>query len=298
MSSTFDGKRILITGIGSGLGRRMALSMAREGGRIIGWDIRQEGLDNVLAELKLASGREHLGFQCDVGDSRQVYETAREVIDQVGTPDILINNAGVVSGQSFLHLSDEEINRTMRVNCMALFWTAKAFLPAMITRNTGHMVTIASAPGLVGTAQLADYSASKFAAVGFDEALRAELRKTAPGVKTTVVCPFFIDTGMFAGVRTRCPWLLPIMDEQEAAARIVAAIRRRRPRLIMPPLVYSVPLLRLLPVAAFDWIADLLGVNVSMVHTDFMIGSPDMNVTGTARDGGKIRIMTGGRFEV
>ncbi|MCP3877740.1 MAG: short-chain dehydrogenase, partial [Sulfitobacter sp.] len=86
----------------------------------------------------------------------------------------------------------------------------------------------------------------------------------APRVKTTVICPFYIDTGMFAGVKTRFPWLLPIVDEHYAAARMVSAIRRGRPRLIMPPLVFTVPLLRLLPVGIFDWVAGFLGVNVSM----------------------------------
>jgi all-trans-retinol dehydrogenase (NAD+) len=82
--------------------------------------------------------------------------------------------------------------------------TVKSFLPAMLSRNHGHIVTIASAAGLFGTNGLVDYCASKFAAVGFDETLRAELwaqRKT--GVHTTVVCPFYINTGMFEGAKTR-----------------------------------------------------------------------------------------------
>jgi all-trans-retinol dehydrogenase (NAD+) len=262
--SYFAGKRILITGAGSGLGRRMALAMAREGGRIIGWDISSERLSAVLAELKLATGSDHHGFVCDVADSAQVYATAEQVRKTVGPPQILINNAGVVSGKHFLACSDREIETTMGVNAMALFWTAKAFLPDMIAADSGHVVTVASAAGLVGVARLADYSASKFAAVGFDESLRAELRQTAPGVKTTVICPFYIDTGMFAGVKTRFAWLLPIMGEVEAVTRMVAAIRERRARLIMPPLVFTVPLLRLLPVVVFDWVADFLGINRSM----------------------------------
>jgi all-trans-retinol dehydrogenase (NAD+) len=262
--SYFAGKRILITGAGSGLGRRMALSMAREGGRIIGWDISSERLSAVLEELRLASGSTHYGFVCDVADSAQVYATAEQVREAAGAPQILINNAGVVSGRHFLECSDRQIETTMGVNTMALFWTAKAFLPDMIAANSGHVVTVASSAGLVGVARLADYCASKFAAVGFDESLRAELRHVAPGVRTTVICPYYINTGMFAGVKTRFPWLLPIMDEYDAAARMVAAIRHRRARLIMPNLVFSVPLLRLLPVGVFDWIADFLGINRSM----------------------------------
>ncbi len=262
--SYFAGKRVLITGVGSGLGRRMALSMAREGSTIIGWDISAQALEKVLVELTLASGRQHHGFVCDVSSSEAVYRTAGQVKKEAGDPDILINNAGVVSGKHFLDCSDQEIQLTMGVNTLSLFWTAKAFLPAMIDRNAGHVVTVASAAGLVGVAKLADYCASKFAAVGFDESLRAELRRIAPAVRTTVICPYYITTGMFAGVKTRFAWLLPILNETYAAGRMVEAIRHRRPRLIMPPLVFAIPLLRLIPVALFDWIANFLGVNVSM----------------------------------
>lgn len=260
----FSGKRILITGAGSGLGRGMALHMARKGAYIIGWDTNRKALDNVLFELKLASGRDAQGFVCDVSDHDAVASVAEAVRSNGGPVDILINNAGVVSGKRFLDCSEAEIERTMGVNTMALFWTAKAFLPEMIDRNAGHLVTVASAAGLVGVAKLADYCASKFAAVGFDESIRAELKQIAPGVKTTVICPYYISTGMFDGVKTRFPWLLPIVDEHYAVSRMVKAIEQRRPRLIMPPLVFSVPLLRLLPVSVFDWVANLLGINVSM----------------------------------
>lgn len=260
----YSGKRILITGVGSGLGRGMALGMAHKGAHIIGWDYQQDALDKVLSQLKLASGRNHQGFICDVSDSTAVSTTAEEVKKSIGVPDILINNAGVVSGKHFLACSEADIVRTMGVNTMALFWTTRAFLPDMIARNDGHLVTVASAGGLVGVAKLADYCASKYAAVGFDESMRAELKQIAPGVKTTVICPYYINTGMFKGVKTRFPWLLPIVDEQYAVRRMVAAIERRRPRLIMPSLVFTIPLLRLLPVAVFDWVANFLGVNVSM----------------------------------
>jgi all-trans-retinol dehydrogenase (NAD+) len=134
----------------------------------------------------------------------------------------------------------------------------------MVRRNQGHIVTIASASGLIGVAKLSDYAASKWAAVGFDESLRAELKTIAPGLRTTVVCPFYIDTGMFHGVQSRFPRLLPILKEDVVARRVIEAIRRDRARLIMPPLVYLIPAMRLLPVRAMDWLAHFLGVNASM----------------------------------
>jgi all-trans-retinol dehydrogenase (NAD+) len=176
----------------------------------------------------------------------------------------VVNCAGVVSGKSFVELSESQIERTMRVNVIGLFWMAKAFLPQMIEAGSGHIATVASAAGMIGVAGLADYCASKWAAVGLDEALRVELKQRAPGVKTTIVCPYFVDTGMFQGVQTRFPFLLPILSEDRVAERIVRAIRRNRPRLAMPWLVNFVPLLRMLPLSVFDSLSNVLGINVAM----------------------------------
>jgi all-trans-retinol dehydrogenase (NAD+) len=134
----------------------------------------------------------------------------------------------------------------------------------MIDRGSGHLVTVASAAGLVGSARETDYAASKFAAVGFNEALRQELRHGAPGVKTTVVCPFYVDTGMFAGVKTRFPLLLPILKEDAVTERIVNAIQRDRAQLQLPFMVRTLPAMRLLPVWAFDRLADFFGINDAM----------------------------------
>ena len=129
-----------------------------------------------------------------------------------------------------------------------------------------------SAAGVVGTSRLVDYCASKHAPVGFDESLRLELRRLGSNIKTTVVCPFYISTGMFEGVKTRFRLLLPILTPEYAADRIVDAIRRDRRRLVMPRLVYVTWLGRLLPVRLFDAVMEFLGVNRSM---DDFVGRMD-----------------------
>jgi all-trans-retinol dehydrogenase (NAD+) len=93
-----------------------------------------------------------------------------------------------------------------------------------------------------------------------------ELRRLGSAVRTTIVCPFFIDTGMFRGVQTRFPLLLPILKSEYAARKIVAAVLKNRNRLIMPAFVYSVYLLRLLPTAVLDGAADFFGINRAMEH--------------------------------
>jgi all-trans-retinol dehydrogenase (NAD+) len=263
--SEIAGSTVLITGGASGIGRRVATRMAALGGTVVLWDIDQEALDRAVAEVGTAgSGGPAAGYVCDVANRENVYAAAGRVRREVGAIDILVNNAGIVSGRDFLHLPDGQIEATFRINTLALFWTAKAFLPDMIQRNRGHLVTIASASGYIGVARLADYAASKWAAVAFDESLRLELRATAPGVITTVVCPYYIDTGMFRGVKTRFSFLLPILDPDVVADRIVGAVRRNRRRLVMPRLVGLVPLMRVLPVPLFDAIANALGINASM----------------------------------
>ena len=259
-----SGKTTLITGGASGIGRQLALQSARQGARVVLWDLNQDAMAGVLEELRQVGPEEPSGYACNVADRDQVSKTAEEVLRVVGPVDILINNAGYVSGKRFLDSSDEQNLRTLEVNILAHFWSVKAFLPRMIEARTGHIVTIASAAGMVGVAGLADYCASKWGAVGFNEALRVELKQTASNIKTTVVCPFFVNTGMFEGVRSRASWLLPILDEEVVADRILRAIRRNRAQLFLPPIVGFVPLLRCLPAGCFDALSNLLGINRTM----------------------------------
>ena len=259
----FTNKVTLITGGACGLGLLVAQKMAARGSHVVLWDIAAESLAETATKIT-ESGYKVTAYHCDVSDRKMVYDVADRVKNDVGKVDILINNAGVVSGRPFLECSDEQIERTMTVNVFAHFWTVKAFLPDMVETNSGHIVTLASAGGIVGSSGLVDYGASKFAAFGFDEALRAELRKQRLNIHTTVVCPYFIKGEMFAGVKTRFSFLLPILDAEDVSERIVKAIVRKKPRVIMPPLVYATWPLRLLPVSIFDRVATFLGINDAM----------------------------------
>lgn len=259
----FSDKISLITGGARGIGRLMALKIAARGSHVVLWDIDVETLEKVTDEIS-ESGYKVASYQCDVSDREMVYSKAERVLGEIGKVDILINNAGVVSGRPFVECTDEQLRRTIEINTLAHFWTVKAFLPDMIRSNSGHIVTISSAGGVVGSANLVDYSTSKFAVFGFDEALRAEFKKHKRNIHTTVVCPYFFKTEMFAGVRTKFSFLLPILEAEHVADRIVNGIARRKTRVIMPPLVYSTWLLRLLPVGVFDWVATMLGVNNAM----------------------------------
>jgi len=257
------GKLILITGGASGMGRFMAFDFARRGARVVVWDLRQDDLKALEAEAA-AEQLSITGMVCDVSSSTAVSDKAKIVLKNHGPVDLLVNNAGVVSGKSLLETPDDKIEQTMAVNTLALFWTTKAFLPAMLQQKSGHVVTISSAAGVIGVRGLADYCASKFAAVGFDEALRMELRSMKSPVKTTVICPFFTDTGMFKGVKTRFPLLLPILKPETAVKRMVKAILRNRKRLIMPRFAFTALLLRIFPLGVLDTVADFFGISHAM----------------------------------
>jgi all-trans-retinol dehydrogenase (NAD+) len=256
-------KLILVTGGVSGIGRLMAFDFARRGGRVAVWDLDAAALEIMETEAA-GEGLFVSGMVCDVSDRAAVARQAKALVQKLGPVDILINNAGIVSGKKLLEIQEEKIIQTINVNVLSLFWTTRAFLPAMMERNSGHIVTIASAAGLIGVKGLSDYSAGKFAAVGFDESLRMELRHTKSAIATTVVCPYFIDTGMFNGVKTRFPLLLPILSGESAARRIVKAILKNKKRLIMPRFVCATLFLRLFPPGVIDYMADFFGISSAM----------------------------------
>ncbi len=257
------GKRVLITGGASGIGRQLADEMAVRGANLSLWDIDEDGLRQAARELKKYGVDVHLA-RCDLSDKEDIKHCASQMRESDLHVDVLVNNAGIVSGGYLLDISDEQIERTFSVNTLALFWMTREFLPDMIHSGSGHIVTVASAGGFTGTAKQVDYSSSKFAAVGFDEALRVELHKIGTPVVTTVVCPYYVDTGMFAGVKTRFAWLMPILSQDYVVQRMVGAIESNKRRLILPRMVYSVFLMRLLPVSLMDGLMRFFGVSKSM----------------------------------
>ncbi len=263
MNHTLTEKTVLITGGASGIGRLLALRFAKRGNNVIVWDINED----LLSDLEAYAINNHLTittFSCDITDRNEVYKKANEVKKQIGEVDILINNAGIVSGKPLLETTDQQIEATMRVNLLSLFWVTKAFLPNMVKKRYGQIVTIASAAGLIGVKGLVDYSASKFAAVGFSESIRMEYGTRKSGISTTTVCPFFIDTGMFSGVKTRFPLLLPILKPEYVADTIVRSVNRRKKLVILPFFVRTLFILRLFPVTVFDTVAGFFGINRSM----------------------------------
>lgn len=264
---------VVVTGGASGLGKLMGLRLAAEKATVVLWDINADALDAVAEEIRSKGGK-CMTQVVDVTDPQKVNAAAEQIRRELGTEvSILINNAGIVSGKKLLELNERQIEATMKVNTISHFWTIRAFLPKMIDAKHGHIVTIASVAGIVGVCGLVDYSASKFGAFAIDESVRMELNRLGArgtrgkGVQTLCVCPYYINTGMFEGVQTRFPLLLPILDQHYVVDRIIRAIKRSDPMLVLPRFVYSTYLLRLLlPIWFTDWLQDVLGASSSMDH--------------------------------
>ncbi len=261
-----QGRIVLITGAARGIGRLLALGAATRGAAgVVLWD-RDPGELEAVAEQVRRLGSPALTGRVDVTDEDAVAEAAAQAEERFGGVDILVNNAGIVTGKRFVETSGEEVRRTYEVNSIALHTTTRYVLPGMLRRDRGLVVNIASAAGLVGVARQTDYSASKFAAVGFTESLRNELRAEGSRVRTLVVCPYYIDTGMFAGVTTRFPLLLPIQQPRAVAIQILKAIERGKARLVTPPFATTTFATRMLPVPVAERILDTFGINQGMDH--------------------------------
>ena len=229
------------------------------------WDLNEAVMQAVAREVE-AMGARAFTYRVDVSKRERVYEVAKQMKKDVGKDvTVLINNAGIVAGKPFLEGDDAYSLKTMEVNVISHFWTVKAFLPSMVQHNHGHIITIASTAGLVGVDGLADYCTSKAAAIAFHEGIRTEVRRLkCDGIHMTLVNPYFIDTGMFTGAKTKAPILLPILQPDYVANKVVDAAEKNRNLLNMPRYAYVLMVTNSVPSSVRDFIYDFMGVGENM----------------------------------
>lgn len=262
-SHSIRNRRVLLTGAGRGLGKALALRLAREGCQLTLWDIKAPLLDELEQELKPFGNK--VRTECvDVGDENAV----KNAIAACGEVDIVINNAGVVRGRHFTQLNLGEMRRTVDVNAFGPICILKQLVPAFISRKSGHIVTISSVMAQFYAAGLTDYCMSKAALAAFHNCLRLELRRLAlPDIHTTLILPYTIDTGMFQGVgQPRLVSLVfPPLTASYVADRVVLAIERREVEVVLPGLVaWAMPLVALLPSCLRDLATEFVGGSTGM----------------------------------
>jgi short-subunit dehydrogenase len=256
------GKTVLITGGGSGIGKLMGQLLLKKGCNLIIWEINTQNIDKTISEF---SGQGKVsGYRVDVSDPEQVKATALLVKKEQGEVDILINNAGIIVGKYFQEHSTQDICRTMDINAKAPMFVTQEFLPEMLRRNSGHICNIASSAGLISNPKMSVYAASKWAVIGWSDSLRLEMKQLGKNIGVTTVNPYYIDTGMFSGVRTA----VPILKPEKVAKKVIGAIERDQIFLTMPWSMRFVRLSQgLFPVWFFDWfVGKVLGMYKTMDH--------------------------------
>lgn len=247
---------MLITGGGSGLGRQLAVRAAAKGATVVVWDICAASAQATADHITQDGGRA-TAMAVDVTDRAAV----RQAAESCGEVDVLINNAGLTRGNRLMGTTDEQIEETFNTNTLALYWVTRAFLGGMISRGHGTVVTVASTAALVGVPGQTAYAASKFAAFGFAESLRAELERDRTGVGSLTICPSHLDTGMFQGARMRFPVLLPTLKSRTVAQKVLRAVERGHAQLVLPPLARAIPVARAMHVRHFDRLMALFGTS-------------------------------------
>lgn len=250
--SKFNNKTVLITGGCSGIGLIMARKSLERGAKVVVWDINKEAIEKTVSNLSKIGSIS--GYCVDISNSENVMQSAQIVKAEVGKIDILINNAGIVVGKSFAEHSIADIDKTIAINTNGAMYVTKAFIDEMIESNSGHICNIASSAGYVSNPNMSVYAASKWAVVGWSDSVRIELKQNRSKVRVTTIMPYFINTGMFDGVKSR----IPILKPEKAAEKILRSIERN---VIMRSIYWILyPFTRLLqgllPIQAFDFIAD------------------------------------------
>ena len=196
-----NNKTAIVTGARRGMGRSIALAMAREGANVVVSDINQEDCQKVVDEIEKL-GRKGLALKCDVSSSNDVENMVKRTVAEFGRVDILVNNAGILDFKPFLELTDEDWDRTLNVNLKGQFLCARAAGREMIKNKWGRIINIASiSSGGCGIAfpLIAHYTASKGGVMALTEALALEL--TSQGINVNAICPGAIDTDMAKGVK-------------------------------------------------------------------------------------------------
>jgi len=249
---------VLVTGAARGMGELYARRAVAARARAIAlWDIDEDAVSAVAAELS-KSGIDVRGYRVDVSQREEIAAGMERMRADLGTPDVVINNAGIVRGAPFWeHDPVRDIEGTMRINTLAAMWLTRDVLPEMIadTSRPKRILNIASAAGTLANPNMSVYASSKWAMIGWSESVRLELQEYGHDhIKVTTFCPSYISTGMFEGARG--PLMTPIMTPRKATAAAWNGMLRGTPMVLRPWTVkLSMALRGILPTNTWDFLA-------------------------------------------
>ena len=261
--SSIAGKKVLITGGASGIGKIMSRLMLERKAEVIIWDIDQNKMNETQTEL--SSMGDISAYKIDISKPAEIQEMAKKVKSEHGVVDMLINNAGIIVGKNFSDHTSLEILKTMEINATAPMLITSEFLKDMIHQDSGHICNIASSGGLISNPKMSVYAGSKWSLIGWSDSLRLEMQQQKLNVKVTTVLPYYINTGMFDGVQSK----IKILDPEKAALTIINAIEKDKIMLTIPGYIYRLTKLgqAMFSTKGFDWLAgSVFGIYKTMDH--------------------------------
>lgn len=234
---SLEGRGVVVTGGGRGIGRAVARRLAENGAAVVVTARSTDQIESVAKELR-ADGLQAHAVRCDVADEASVEAMAAAAIERLGTVDILVNNAGIATSNPVKRLQLDDWNQIMAINATGTFLCTRAFLPGMLDRSWGRIINVASVAGLRGGRYIAAYVASKHAQIGFTRALAAEV--ASAGITANAICPGYVDTPMtdfsVANIVDKTG-----VSPEEARARILSLSPQKR--LIRPEEIAHVALM-------------------------------------------------------
>jgi len=233
----------VVTGASAGIGWATAAALAREGATVVASARREDRLEALVGGIRERGGTAS-AVACDVSDRGQVDALRDRVFELHGRCDVLVNNAGVPGGGDFVELPIERIEAVVRTNFVGVLYGAKAFLPGMLDRRSGHVVNVASLAGRFAVPGSAVYSATKHAVVAFSEALYYDLHDR--GVVVTAVNPGLVATEAFPH-RDAIERGRRVMKPERIARTIVDVVRRGKgPEVSVPRALAALQAVRVL----------------------------------------------------
>jgi len=253
------GKKALVTGAASGIGRAITLALAREGADLYLVDIDEANLQ-ITARAAERCGVTAAIFPCDLSDPAAITTTVKSVLSRPGGISILVNNAGIAYYGRTDAMTAEQWNRLLAVNLLAPIQLIRELLPALATQDEAHILNVCSFLGLAPARKMTAYQVSKFGLVGLTAALRAEFARPSFGV--TALCPGFVNTTLTEDYATGLPsetrhqvpaWLGTSTDK--VAARATRAIRRNKGLVVLTAFARMWWWLARISPSLADWIA-------------------------------------------
>jgi 3-oxoacyl-[acyl-carrier protein] reductase len=191
----FENRVALVTGAGRGIGKTIALRLAREGAAVAVNDLKMEGTEQTVEEVA-AAGVSSIPVPADVSSAHEVNAMVEAVISEFGRLDILVNNAGIAQDQLLMRMTDEQWDRVISIDLKSVFLCSRAALKYMLKAKWGRIISLASVVGLIGNAGQANYAAAKAGVAGFTRSLAREVGTR--GITVNALAPGFIETDMTA----------------------------------------------------------------------------------------------------